>query len=107
MPVPWIQIVQLMPAILDVSRDLLKRARREPPAPAAPPPSPSINPLEQRIAALEENERRQAELVSNIAEQLAKLTGAATMLHKQVRRLLIGQTAALVIAIVAVLIALR
>ena len=107
MPVPWIQIVQLMPAILDVSRDLLKRARREPPpAPAVPAP-PSVNPLEARVAALEENERRQAELVNNIAEQLAKLTAAATMLHKQVRRLLIGQTAALVIAIIAVLIALR
>jgi len=106
MPVPWIQIVQLMPAILDVSRDLLKRARREPPAPAAPPPA-SVSPLELRVAALEENERRQAELVNNIAEQLAKLTAAVTILHKRMRRLLIGQTAALVVAIIAVLIALR
>jgi len=106
MPVPWMQIVQLMPAILDVSRDLLKRARREAPPPATPlPPNPS--PLELRVVALEENERRQAQLVNDMAEQLAKLTAVATALHKQVRRLLISQTAALVIAIVAVLIALR
>lgn len=109
MPVPWIQIVQLMPTILDVSRELLKRSRRAladaPPerlAAASEPPS-----LEPRIRALEEIERKQAELVSNMAEQLAQLTAAATSLHKQVRRLLVGQATTIVIALVAVLIALR
>ncbi|NJO13597.1 MAG: hypothetical protein HC872_09160 [Gammaproteobacteria bacterium] len=109
MPVPWLQIVQLMPTILDVSKELLKRSRRTPGAP--PPPAVSADSstagLQARIAALEENEQRQAELVSTMADQLAQLTAAATTLHKQVRRLLAGQVAALVVALLAVLVALR
>src|SRR5688572_20004580 len=108
MAVPWIQIVQLMPTILDVSKELLKRAKRSPPAapaPALPPDSPAA-PLQARIAALEENERKQAELISNMADQLAQLTAAATVLHKQVKRLMVGQGTALVVALVALIVAL-
>jgi uncharacterized coiled-coil protein SlyX len=109
MPVPWMQIVQLMPSILEVSRELLKRTRRAPPP---PPPAPASGGsesagLEARIAALEENERRQAELVTNMAEQLGQLTTAVTALHRQARRLIIGQTTAVIVAVIAVLIALR
>ena len=110
MPVPWMQIVQLMPTILDVSRELLKRSRR---LPAETPAVPSaartgeVSSLEPRVAALEDNERRQAELVNTMADQLAQLTAAATTLHRQVKKLMVGQAAAILIALVAVLIALR
>jgi len=107
MPVPWMQIVQLMPSILDVSRELLKRTRRAPPPAASAPTSPESAVLDTRVAALEDNERRQAELVTNIAEQLAQLTVAVTALHRQARRLVIGQTTTVIIAVIAVLIALR
>jgi hypothetical protein len=109
MPVPWVQIVQLMPSIVEVSRELLKRSRRAP----VPPPPVNVEAqsgdaaLAARISALEENERRQAELVTNIADQLAQLTTAVTALHRQTRRLMLGQIAAVVIAVIAVLIALR
>jgi len=108
MPVPWLQIVQLMPTILDVSKELLKRSRRGPAAPASVPvvADPSLAGLQARVAALEENERRQAELISNMADQLAQLTAAATSLHKQVKHLMFGQAAAIVVALIAVLIAL-
>jgi uncharacterized coiled-coil protein SlyX len=108
MPLPWLQIVQLMPAILDVSRELLKRTRHPSKAPGASLPvhgNGNVDVLEARIMALEENERRQAELVSNMAEQLAQLTAAATVLHRQVKRLIVGQVAASVIALVALLVA--
>src|SRR5262245_10809185 len=103
MPVPWVQIVQLMPSILDVSRELLKRSRRPP---AATPPAtleahPADAALAARISALEENERRQAELVTNMADQLAQLTTAVTALHQQTRRLLMGQITAVVVAVIA------
>jgi uncharacterized coiled-coil protein SlyX len=90
-------IVQLMPSIVDLSRELLKRTTA----------SPQAEPLEARIAALEENERRQAELVKTMADQLAQLTGAVTVLHRQVRALVAGQIAVAVIAIAALAIALR
>ncbi|HEU4529834.1 MAG TPA: hypothetical protein VFR59_01565 [Steroidobacteraceae bacterium] len=108
MAVPWLQIVQLMPTILDVSKELLKRAKRSPPPPSAPalPADSPAAALQARIVALEENERRQAELISNMADQLAQLTAAATVLHKQVKRLMVGQATALVVALVALIVAL-
>jgi uncharacterized coiled-coil protein SlyX len=109
MPVPWLQIVQLMPTILDVSKELLKRTKQglKPVATLPATGNPTASAYEARIAALEENERKQAELVSNIAEQLAQLTAAATVLHRQVKRLIAGQVAAVVLALVAILIAVQ
>jgi hypothetical protein len=108
MPVPWLQIVQLVPSIVEVSRELLKKTNR--PAPAAPgglQPQASREELLARIAALEENERRQAELVSQMAEQLAALSRAATLLHRRALQLGFGCAIAIVGAAVALVIALR
>lgn len=98
MPVPWIQIVQWVPSILEVSRELLKRTRRVPVESDADPAT--------RLAALEENERRQAELVNHMAEQTAQLTAAVTTLHRQMQWLMLSQCIAAIIAVIAVLIAL-
>jgi uncharacterized coiled-coil protein SlyX len=109
MPVPWAQIVRLMPTILDVSRELMRRTRRAPPE--LPEGANAVVPagatLEPRVAALEENERRQAELVTSMADQLAQLTTAVTVLHVQTRRLQVGLGAAAIVAIVALVFALR
>lgn len=110
MPVPWVQIVRLMPSILEVSRELLKRARRTPPGELPSPVesgAPSGAALEARVAALEENERRQAELVTSMADQLAQLTTAVTALHGQVRRLVAGQVITAIVAVIAIVLALR
>lgn len=110
MPVPWMQIVRLMPSIIEVSRELLKRTRR-PAAPGTPSEEtegvPARVSLEARVAALEENERRQAELVTTMAEQLAQLTAAVTALHGQARRLIVGQVVSAIVAVVALVFALR
>jgi hypothetical protein len=111
MPVPWLQIVQLMPSILEVSRELLKRSRR---SSAGELPLPSSGSGETaadaallaRIRSLEENERRQAELVNSMAEQLAQLTSAVSSLHRYNRRLIMGQSVAVLIAVIAMLVAL-
>src|SRR5215510_10245718 len=103
MPVPWVQIVQWVPSILEVSKELLQRTRRLPP-PTKIPADPS-DPL-ARLAALEENERRQAELVSRMAEQTAQLTAAVTALHRQTQWLMAGQWLTTGIALLAVVLAL-
>ena len=96
MAVPWLQIVQLVPSIVDVSRELLKRSKRVPEgAPGVPADTSEIA---ARIAALEENERRQAELVSQMAEQMAQLTRAVTALHRRVVWLSIALVVTLAIA---------
>lgn len=109
MPLPWAEIVRLMPSILELSHELVKRTRRlraiEPPAPNNT--VPEIAALESRILALEENERRQAELVTSIADQLEQLTRAVTALHRRWRILVAGQITAGLVALVALVLALH
>lgn len=97
MAVPWMQIVRLMPSILDLSRDLLAKTTGKRPAER----------LEARIGTLEENDRREAELVKAMADQLDQLTNAVTALHRRMQLLLIGQLATGAIAVAALILALR
>jgi hypothetical protein len=109
MAVPWLQIVQLVPSILDVSRELMKRTKQAPQAPppdAQRPASAGYDELAARVASLEENERRQAELVAQMAEQLAGVARAVTDLHKRVLWLTAAAAIALVLAATALWIAL-
>jgi hypothetical protein len=101
MALPWLQIVQLVPSIVEVSRELLKRTKRLPePQQAALPQS--ADELAERVLTLEENERRQAELVSEMAEQMAHLTRALTALHRQMMWLSGIAAIAVVAALVAI-----
>ncbi len=105
MAVPWLQIVRLMPSILDVSRELLTRTRKLPSADA--PVVGGEERYEVRIRALEENERRQAELVKSMADQLSQLTLAASALHKVTRWLIVAQAVTTLVAVAALVAALR
>lgn len=108
MPVPWAQIVRLMPSILELSHELLRRTRRltttQAPAPAPNESDPAVAALEERIGRLEELERNQAELVKNMAEQLEQLTAAATALHRQCRILVAGLALTGTVALAALII---
>lgn len=104
MPVPWLQIVQLVPSILDVSRELMRRTRSTP-EPTAPAELVDNERLAERVARLEENERRQAELVAQMAEQLDVLSRAVTVLHKRVLWLTAGCVVSVAVALVAILLA--
>lgn len=103
MPVPWLQIVQLVPSIVDVSRELLKKTRRQPPplADAQLPRDEGTVALLARVAALEENERRQAELINQMAEQIAVLSRAVTDLHHRSMWLVFAAAGAVAVAIAA------
>jgi hypothetical protein len=99
MPVPWMQIVQLVPSILDVSRELLRKQKSLPPPPINV--DAADHEIVQRILQLEENERRQAELINQMAEQIAQLTRAVTTLHQRMIWLTVGMSAAIVVAVIA------
>lgn len=105
MSVPWAQIVRLMPSILELSHQLLKRTRRQPESegelPVPEDRASATAALDSRIRALEENERRQAELVTDMADQLEQLTTAVTALHRQWRALVWGLVGAGIVAVVA------
>lgn len=103
MAVPWLQIVQLVPSIVDVSRELLKKNKQHP---SPPPNTPQSNTeLLERIAALEENERKQAELVSRMAEQLSLLTKMAVELRTRVLWLIGATVLSALLAIIAIVVA--
>src|SRR5688500_18271683 len=88
MAVPWIQIVRWAPQIITLSRELLQRSRRMPETTSGQPHTADLVELAQRIAALEDNERRQAELVERMAEQQAQLARALVALHKRQNQLI-------------------
>jgi hypothetical protein len=99
MPVPWLQIVQLVPSILDVSRDLLRKQK------SLPLPSVEIDASEEvahRILQLEENERRQAELINQMAEQIAQLARAGTILYRRTLWLTGALSLAIILAVIGI-----
>jgi hypothetical protein len=106
MPVPWLQIVQLVPSILDVSRELMKRTKQPPPSAQLPLSAATPDELAARVVSLEENERRQAELVAQMAEQLAGVARAVTDLHRRVLWLTAISAIALLASITTLFIAL-
>lgn len=106
MAVPWLQIVNLVPSILDVSRELLKRTKRLPAPPIAETATPTDAVLADRIAMLEENERRQAELINQMAEQHAALARAVTTLHSQLVRMGIAVAICITLTLAALAIAI-
>jgi hypothetical protein len=101
MPVPWLQIVQLVPSILDVSRELMKRTKQAPPSAQLPLSAATPDELAARVVSLEENERRQAELVAQMAEQLAGVARAVTDLHRRVLWLTAIAAVAVILAALA------
>lgn len=100
MALPWLQIVQLVPSIVDVSRELLKK--NKPPPPAPPGAHHSITELSARVSTLEENERNQAELVSRMAEQLSVLTKMVVELRTRLLWSMGIAAFATVVAVVAI-----
>lgn len=107
MPLPWLQIVQLVPSIVEVSRELLKKTRRAPTTTAVSDPNDTDGTaaMTARIATLEENERRQAELVNRMAEQIAVVTRALTDLQQRQLWLILATAGSLCCAIAALVMA--
>lgn len=89
MPVPWKQLILFTPQIIDLSRELLRRARGKPAESALVRASDGSD-IAQRLAALEENEQRQAELVERMATQQAELSRAVVTLHRRQRWLIVA-----------------
>jgi hypothetical protein len=97
MAIPWFQIVKLVPEIVSLSKQLLQQTKTAQPS--------SSKPLEERVAELEVNERKQAELVASMAQQIAAMTDAVTALGKQFFVLRILSIVSLLLAIAAIIIA--
>jgi uncharacterized coiled-coil protein SlyX len=98
MAIPWFQIVKLVPEIVSLSKQLLQQTRNA--------QSSGAKPLEERVAELEVNERNQAELVASMAQQLAAMTDALTVLRKQFSAFRLISIISLLSAVAAIILAL-
>lgn len=98
MAIPWFQIVKLVPEIVSLSKQLLQHTRTD--------QSSRAKPLEDRVAELELNERKQAELVASMAQQLAAMADALTALRKQLAAFRLISIISLLSAIGAIILAL-
>lgn len=85
MAIPWAQIMRWTPQLVSVSRELLHRSRRVERESKAITRVEDRSELQERIAQLESNERQQAELIEQMAEQQAALVKAVETLHDRQR----------------------
>lgn len=99
--IPWKQILPYIPTVVDTARELLGAAKKTDPAAAAAAGTPATE-LADRVARLEANERKQAELVQTMAEQQEQLTTSIKILESRVKLLFI-LVLVLLIALVAML----
>jgi hypothetical protein len=97
MAIPWFQIVKLVPEIVSLSKQLLQQTKTAQPS--------SARPMEERVAELEANERKQAELVASMAQQIAVITDGVTAMGKQLFVFRIISIVSLLLAIAAIVIA--
>lgn len=96
--VKWEEVVRHAPKIVEAARVLYETNRQRQPRPAGsggaagPDPTSDLKArlagLEAQVGSLQDNESQQAALVSDIARQLAVLTGSVDALASRVQMLL-------------------
>jgi hypothetical protein len=75
--IPWKEILKYGPVIIDTASNLLSRNRSSKSGPA--------DPIETRIARLEQNEKDQAELIKNMAERQEILVQSIQVLDARLK----------------------
>ncbi len=87
--VPWADLARRTPAIIAASRKLLNSARETKVAShRAPHHPPDLQELNDRIAALEQRDEEQARVVTQMVEQLQRITDGLEVLAARNRLLL-------------------
>ena len=99
----WTTILKQAPVLIAAADALLARSRA---APAAAAPADDAPVLRRRIAALEQQQQAQADLVKQLAEQVAALTIAAQAGAARARQATLVGSAGLGLALVAAVLAL-
>jgi hypothetical protein len=98
MAIPWFQIVKLVPEVVSLSKQLLQQTKTA--------QSTGAKPLDERVAELEANERKQAELVASMAQQMAAMADAVTALRRQFSAFRLISIISLLLAVAAFILSL-
>ncbi len=102
--VPWGDVIEATPQIMQAARKLLGSTQKTPPGAAAPTaatgaPVDPLQAMQARITQLEEEQRASAVLIQSLAEQNAQLVRAIDALRVRSQRLLWGSVATGVVTI--------
>jgi hypothetical protein len=98
MAIPWFQIVKLVPEVVSLSKQLLQQTKTA--------QSTGAKPLEESVAELVANERKQAELVASMAQQMAAMADAVTALRSQFSAFRLISIISLLLAVAAFILSL-
>jgi hypothetical protein len=102
--IPWRVLIAGAPAIAKAANVLLA-ANRPPDTPSAS--ADDLRLLAHRVSALEAQDRANAKLLKQIADQVDALTTATEVLAARLRWLTIAASVAVVVSLVALVLALR
>jgi hypothetical protein len=100
--IPWKLIMPYIPSVVETAKDLLRAATKTGQDVKATAEITAAE-LADRVAQLEANERKQAELVQAMAEQQERLTASLRILESRLQ-LLFVVTLVLLIALIAMLV---
>ncbi|MCD6041692.1 MAG: hypothetical protein K0R40_1295 [Burkholderiales bacterium] len=98
--IPWGDVVESAPAVLNAAKKLLEKRAGAPRAPAPSSDDPFAS-LQQELSGLKDEQRRAAELISSLAAQNERLVEAVEILRVRTRLLMYAS-----LAVTAALIAL-
>lgn len=90
--IPWGDVVESAPAVLNAAKKLLEKRAGAPRAPAPSPDDPFAS-LQQELSGLKDEQRRAAELISSLAAQNERLVEAVEILRVRTRLLMYASLA--------------
>ncbi len=96
--IPWKTILPYVPAVVETAKELLRNASKSKLSGQATADGSPQN-LLQRIEQLENNERKQAELIEKMAEQQQKLAESLRIVESRVQMLFWLTLALLMVAV--------
>ena len=101
--IPWPTVIEAAARLLEKGMDIFNKPK--PAAPAAGNAGEAFDAMWNRVAALEDYEKGQAELIKKITERQDGLVSALTLLDLRAKHCLMLSAIGLLFSIVAILIA--
>ena len=86
--IPWKDVIEATPAVVQGARALWKRSQQSKDAPTPESMQPESDPLRAELARLQDEVQESAALINSLAEQNAKLVEAIHLLRIRTRLLL-------------------
>ncbi len=102
--IPWFKLLQAVPPIVRTARELMQSAQKRS---AIEPVNPEDSDLFQRLRVLEENEKKQSELVQQMSEQLQVATNTLQIISTRLLAVFLLALFAFLIAVTTLILYIK